>query len=256
MAEEKNEASENQDTSQNEVTTEASSGSDNIAAVALEQGRGGLLGVKAGMTQFYDEDGNQIAVTVIDLQPNVITQVKQKNKDGYNAIQIGLGVKKKKSTRKTESGRLKGISETGFSTYREFKMPDAADMSVFRTGQILSPEFVSSGDHVDVTAYTKGKGFQGVIKRHNFAGGPETHGASVVHRMPGSINADTGCGKVHKGKRMAGRMGHKKQTTQSLRVIKVDSENGVLLVRGSVPGAKSAIVTIRKAVKFMKEQVV
>jgi large subunit ribosomal protein L3 len=218
-------------------------------SVALTQGRGGLLGIKAGMAQVYSDNGDAIAVTVIDLRPNVITQVKTLDKNGYQAIQIGLMEKKTKAATRSEQGHLKAAQATGFYHYQEFRLADQDKMDGFAAGKILSTEFVKEGDMVDLTAMSKGKGFQGGMKRFHMAGGYKTHGASLSHRQLGSIGNRADPGKCFKNKKMAGHMGHERVTVQNVRVVKVDVDNQLLLVHGSVPGPKSGIVTIRRTVK-------
>lgn len=218
-------------------------------SIALTEGQGGILGIKAGMTQVYGEDGNLLAVTVIDVRPNVITQVKTKEKDGYSAVQVGFIDKKSKNVNKAEAGHLKKAGAKGFVHYQEFRLPEGAKTEGYILGAQLSPEFVKAGDKVDLTSVSKGKGFQGVIKRHNYAGGAASHGASVVHRSGGSLSHDRGTGKIPKGKGMAGQMGNEKVTVQNLKVVRVDAEKGLLLVHGSVPGPRSGIVTVRRAIK-------
>lgn len=225
-------------------TTDASASS-----VALTQGRGGILGVKAGMTQIFDDNGDTIAVTVIDLRPNKITQIRTKEKDGYIAVQVAMDEKKAKNTSKAEQGHAKKVGATGFRVYREFRLPEDAKTDGIQVGATLSADFVKVGDYVDLTAISKGKGFQGVMKRYNYAGGMDSHGASISHRQIGSIGNRADPAKVFKGKKMAGQMGNVKTTVQNVKVVGVDKENGTLLVHGSVPGPRSGIVAVRKAIK-------
>lgn len=217
--------------------------------VALTQGRGGLLGVKAGMTQVYNENGDAIAVTVIDLKPTVITQVKTQEKNGYQAIQVGFLEKKAKAATKPEQGHVKAAGTTGFYHYQEFRIKDHEKLDGLTVGKVLSPEFVKPGDLVDLTAVSKGKGFQGGVKRYHMAGGYKSHGASLSHRQLGSIGNRADPAKCFKNKKMAGQMGNEQVTVQNVRVIRVDLENQLLLVHGSVPGPRSGIVTIRRTVK-------
>jgi len=219
------------------------------SSIALEA-RGGIVGVKAGMSQVFDEDGNASGVTVISLRaPNVITQVKNAEKDGYLSVQVGVLDKKDKKASKAEQGRLKGMEQKGFYHYQEFRLADDTKMEQYQKGQVLSIGFVKEGDLVDVSAVSKGKGFQGVMKRYNFGGGPAAHGASVFHRKPGSIGNRADPGRVFKNKKMAGHMGHEKVTIQNLEVLRVNQEEGYILVGGSVPGPRGGIVTLKKAVK-------
>ncbi|MGK5082804.1 50S ribosomal protein L3 [Bdellovibrionota bacterium FG-1] len=217
--------------------------------VALATKRGGVLGVKAGMTQVYAENGDALAVTVIDLKPAVITQIKTKDNDGYQAVQVGFLEKKAKAATKPEQGHAKAVGAPGFYHYQEFRFGAGEQLSGLTVGKVLSADFVKPGDLVDVTAESKGKGFQGVIKRYHFAGGFKTHGASLVHRSLGSIGNRADPGRVFPGKKMAGNMGHEQVTVQNVRVVAVDVENQLLLVHGSVPGPRSGIVTVQKAVK-------
>lgn len=217
--------------------------------IALTQGRGGVLGVKAGMTQVFTEDGDSVAVTVIDLKPAIITQVKTNEKNGYQAIQVGFLEKKSKSANKAERGHAKAAGAAGFYHYQEFRLAADAKLDGLTTGKSLTAEFLKPGDYVDLTSTSKGKGFQGGVKRYHMAGGFKTHGASVNHRSLGSIGNRADPGKCFKNKKMAGHMGHQKVTIQNVRVIRVDLENQLLLVHGSVPGPKTGIVTVQRAVK-------
>ncbi|NDD90724.1 50S ribosomal protein L3 [bacterium] len=200
-------------------------------------------------TQVFSEEGESIAVTVIDLAPAVITQVKTKEKNGYNAIQVGFLEKKAKAVTKPEAGHAKASGAAGFYHYQEFRLPADAKMDGLTVGKALSPDFIKAGDLIDLSAISKGKGFQGGVKRYHMAGGHKTHGASLSHRQLGSIGNRADPAKCFKNKKMPGQMGAKNTTVQNLRVIKVDSENQLLLVHGSVPGPRSGIVTVQKAVK-------
>lgn len=238
---------------QNRVEQSESSGNSGAReSVALAMGTGGILGIKAGMTQVYTEAGELVAVTVIDLKPCVITQVKTKAKDGYNAVQVGFVEKKAKSANLAEKGRVKALGVGGFYHYQEIRLSEDAKMDGLSVGKVLSPDFIKSGDLVDLSGRSKGKGFQGGMKRFHMAGGYKTHGASVCHRSLGSIGNRADPGKTFKNKKMPGQMGFVKATVQNVPVIRVDGSEGVLLVHGSVPGPKSGIVTIRKAVKSVE----
>jgi large subunit ribosomal protein L3 len=217
--------------------------------VALTQGRGGVLGVKAGMTQVYTNDGDSVAVTVIDLKPTVITQVKTVDKNGYQGVQVGFLEKKAKSASKPEQGQNKAAGAPGFYHYQEFRLSNTDKLDGLTAGMILSAEFLKPGDLVDLTAMSKGKGYQGGMKRYHMAGGFKTHGASVSHRSLGSIGNRADPGKCWKNKKMPGHMGHQKVTIQNVRVVRVDMENQLLLVHGSVPGPKTGIVTVQRAIK-------
>lgn len=220
--------------------------------VALPSARGGVLGVKAGMTQVFTDDGDSVAVTVIELQPAVITQVKTKEKNGYQAVQVGFLPKKAKSATKAEQGHAKASNATGFYHYEEFR-DDKMSMDGLTVGKALSADFVKPGDLVDVTAVSKGKGFQGVMKRYHYQGGHKSHGASVSHRQIGSIGNRADPGRVFPGKKMNGHMGHVQSTVQNVKVVRVDMENGILLVHGSVPGPRTGIVTVQRAIKAVKK---
>ncbi|MBI2712184.1 MAG: 50S ribosomal protein L3 [Bdellovibrio sp.] len=240
------------ETSATAVPAGAVEGAKDLASresVALTQGRGGILGIKAGMTQVYNDAGDSIAVTVIDLKPTVITEVKTNEKNGYQAIQVGFLEKKAKSANRPEQGHAKAANASGFYHYQEFRIPAAGKLDGLVVGKTLSPEFVKVGDFVDLTAVSKGKGFQGGMKRYHMAGGYKTHGASLSHRQLGSIGNRADPAKCFKNKKMAGQMGNEQVTVQNVRVIRIDLENQLLLVHGSVPGPKSGIVTIRRTVK-------
>ena len=209
-----------------------------------------LLGRKVGMTQVFGETGEAIPVTVIEVGPNYVTQIKTPERDGYAAIQIGYGETRKLN--RPERGHLKQISVPGLRHLHEVQ--DTGDD--VHVGQQLTVDIFRKGEKVDVTAGgvagtlgSKGKGFAGVVKRHGFAGGPKTHGQSDRHRAPGSIGASTTPGRVFKGTRMAGRMGNKRRTVLNLEVVDVLPERNLVLVRGGVPGSKKGIVIVRKAIK-------
>lgn len=231
----------------------AGASTNSSATVALDQGLGGILGVKAGMTQVYDENGDLQAVTVIDLNPKtVVTQVKTKAKEGYNAVQVGFLNRNAKSSTKPEKGHAKKAGAEGFYHYQEFRLPENAKLDGITAGQALSPEFLKVGDLVDLSAMSKGKGFQGGMKRYHMAGGFKSHGASVSHRSLGSIGNRADPAKCFKNKKMPGQMGNVRVTTQNVRVVRIDLENQLMLVHGSVPGPRSGVVQIRRAVKAAK----
>lgn len=205
----------------------------------------GLLGRKIGMTQVFSPAGEAIPVTVIELGPCVVTQVRSKDRDGYEAVQIGFGEAKAKSLTKPEQGHLAGAARL-VRYLREFGADNVEEHEV---GQVLTVEIFEPGQVIDVTGTSKGRGFQGVVKRHGFSGGPKTHGQSDRWRAPGSIGAGTDPGRVWKGTRMAGRMGNRRVTVQNLQVVEVLTDKNILLVRGSVPGAKNGLLMVRRAVK-------
>jgi large subunit ribosomal protein L3 len=205
----------------------------------------GLLGRKIGMTQVFGPTGEVIPVTVLEVGPCVVTQIRTRDRDGYEAVQIGFGEARPKSLTKPQKGHLAGAGQL-LRYLREFKAESFDDLSV---GQVLTADLFEAGELVDVTGTSKGRGFQGVMKRHHFRGGPRTHGQSDRARAPGSIGAGTDPGHVFKGTRMAGRMGNRRITTQNLVVVEILLDKNVVLVRGSVPGAKNGLVMIRRAVK-------
>lgn len=199
----------------------------------------GVLGRKAGMTAVFAEDGTMVPVSVVVVEPNTVTALRTLEKDGYSAVQLGAGSRRRLT--KPRAGQLKDLPPV--SDTREFRVDDVADYEV---GQKLDVSLFAEGDVIDVTGVSKGKGFSGTIKRHNFRRGPETHG-SDSHRQPGSIGAGTFPGKVFRGTGMAGRMGHERVTVRKLTVVRTDAERNLLLIKGSVPGAPNALLMVRKA---------
>lgn len=214
--------------------------------VVLLGSRAGILGLKAGMTQVFNKDGDVIPVTVIDLKTTTITQIKTKERDGYLAVQVGFESKKSQRTTKADKGHFKKAGSPGFSHVCEFRVDTVEGI---QEGVVVLPDFLKEGDLVDVTAVSKGKGFQGGMKRHNFAGGFKTHGASLSHRSLGSIGNRADPAKTFKNKGMPGQMGCERVTMQNLRVIGIDHENNLMLIKGSVPGPKNGLITVYKAVK-------
>ena len=205
----------------------------------------GILGKKIGMTQVFDANGNVIPVTAIQAGPCVVVQKKTQENDGYNAIQIGFGEVKEKKVTKPLKGHFMKFKLTSKKYLREFKLEDSKDFSV---GDEIKVDIFKEGDSVDVSGISKGKGFQGVIKRHNTHRGPMTHG-SMYHRRPGSMGATTTPGRVFKGKKLPGHMGNEKITIQNLNVVAVDVEKNILLIKGAVPGQKGGLICITEAVK-------
>ncbi|HEX5241152.1 MAG TPA: 50S ribosomal protein L3 [Candidatus Limnocylindrales bacterium] len=203
----------------------------------------GLIARKAGMTQVFQPDGTMVAVSVLEVAPNVVTRLRTPERDGYAALQVGAAEGKRIS--KPVAGQLKGLPQV--STMREFRLASDKDLGDYEVGQALPVnEVFAEGDLVDVTGVSKGKGFAGHVKRHGFGRGPTTHG-SDHHREPGSIGPGTTPGRVYKGLRMAGHMGDEQVTTKKLRVVRADAENNLLLLRGSVPGARGSLILVRKA---------
>ncbi|MGG0722679.1 50S ribosomal protein L3 [Bacillus mycoides] len=207
----------------------------------------GILGRKIGMTQVFAENGELIPVTVIAANPNVVLQKKTTKTDGYNAIQLGFEDKREKLTNKPEQGHTAKASTTPKRFIREIR---DADVDGLEVGQEVKVEVFAAGEIVDVTGISKGKGFQGVIKRHGQSRGPMSHG-SRYHRRPGSMGP-VAPNRVFKGKKLAGRMGGDQVTIQNLEIVQVDTERNLLLVKGNVPGAKKSLVVVQGAVKVSK----
>jgi large subunit ribosomal protein L3 len=203
-----------------------------------------ILGRKVGMTQVFLENGSVVPVTVIQAGPCFVTAIRTPAKDGYEAVQVAFEQTSKRIT-KPKAGYLKKRNLSNLKFLREFR----SSAEGAEVGQAITVEIFAKGDFVDVCGTTKGKGFQGGVKRHGFAGGPKTHGQSDRLRAPGSIGSGTTPGRVFKGTRMAGHMGHVRHTILNLQVVGVDTENNVLLVKGAVPGADQGLVTVRKAIK-------
>ena len=203
----------------------------------------GIIGKKIGMTQLFEESGQTVAVTAIQAGPSVVTQVKSRDKDGYDAIQVGLIENKVSQSRlsSAERGHLRDLENVRY--LREFR---ADDISSIKRGDKVDVSFLKQGDLVNVIGVSKGRGFAGVVKRHHFAGGPKTHGQTDRHRAPGSIGATTWPGRVLKGKRMAGHMGNGRVTARNLEVVQADPQRNLLLVRGAVPGANGGLLVIEK----------
>ena len=200
----------------------------------------GLIGRKVGMTQVFQDDGTMVAVSVLAVEPNTVTRLRTTERDGYTAVQLGIEPSKRLS--KPEAGQLPDLPQV--ATIREFRLESVDDYAV---GQVLGvAEVFAAGDLVDVTGVSKGKGFAGHIKRHHFKRGPKTHG-SDHHREPGSIGPGTTPGRVYRGLRMAGHMGDERVTTKKLRVVRADADRNLLLVKGPLPGARNALILVRKA---------
>ncbi|MGN0018927.1 MAG: 50S ribosomal protein L3 [Candidatus Gastranaerophilaceae bacterium] len=200
----------------------------------------GVIGKKVGMTQIFNEEGLAVPVTVIKVDPIVVTQVKTVETDGYNAIQVGTVAAKEKHLTKAQIGHFAKNKLDNFRHLQEFRVDNPQDYTV---GQQIELSVLNDVQKVDVTGTSIGKGFQGTVKRHNFSRGPMAHG-SKNHRAPGSIGAGTTPSRVIKGKRMAGNMGNERVTISKLKLVKVDSENSLILIKGSVPGSEGKLVTI------------
>ena len=205
----------------------------------------GIVGTKQGMTRVFTEDGRSVPVTVVEATPNRVTQLKQVEQDGYSAVQVTFGAVKASRVNRPAAGHFKKAQVEAGRKLIEFTLTDD-DAEV---GSELSVDAFEVGQKVDVTGQSKGKGFQGVIKRHNFSMQDATHGNSISHRAPGSIGQCQTPGRVFKGKKMAGHMGARKVTVQTLEVIRVDNDNNLLLVKGAVPGANGGDVVITPSVK-------
>ena len=208
----------------------------------------GIIGKKIGMTQIFDEKGNVIPVTVIETQGNIVTQIKTIEKDGYNSIQLGYGDIKDKHINKPEKGHFAKAKLENKKHLREFRLDSIEGYNV---GDEVKADIFSAGEKVDVQGTSKGKGFQGVIKRHGQHRGPMGHG-SMYHRRPGSMGSTSTPGRVFKGKKLPGHMGRVTVTIQNLDVVSVDMDKNVLLVKGSVPGPKGAILKVKSTVKATK----
>ena len=208
----------------------------------------GLVGRKSGMTRIFTEEGTSIPVTVVEVQPNRVTQIKTPETDGYTAIQVTTGSRRASRVTKGMAGHFaKSNTEAGTGLW-EFRAEDA-DIAELTAGSEIKVDLFAEGQMVDVTGTSKGKGFQGGVKRHNFQMQDATHGNSLSHRAPGSIGQCQTPGRVWKGKKMAGQMGNERSTTQSLKIVRVDLENNLLLIKGALPGATGSNVVVRPAVK-------
>ncbi len=206
----------------------------------------GILGTKLGMTQVFDENNRVVPVTVVKAEPNVVTQVRTEEKDGYAAVQLAYGAIDPRKVNKPVTGHFTKAGITPRRHLVELRTVHASDYTV---GQEITAEVFEAGAVVDITGTSKGKGTAGVMKRHNFRGLGASHGTQRKHRSPGSIGGCATPGRVFKGLRMAGRMGHVRVTTQNLKVHKIDVENGLLLIKGAVPGPKGGLVFVKTAAK-------
>lgn len=205
----------------------------------------GIMGKKLGMTQIFGETGELIAVTVIEATPNVVIQKKTVDKEGYDAVQLGFEPIREKLANKPKKGHFEKAGAKPMRFLREFKDDSFQELEL---GSEVKVDIFEEGSFVDITGISKGKGTQGVVKRHGFQRGRETHG-SKFHRMPGGLSAGTYPGRVFKGKRMEGRMGNEKVTVQNLEIVRVDADKNLLLVKGAVPGARNGMVLVKAALK-------
>ena len=208
----------------------------------------GLVGRKAGMTRVFTDAGVTVPVTVIEVLPNRVTQVKDKAKDGYRSVQVTYGTRRPQLYSKALNGHYAAAKVAPGKALVEFRL-DATDKAEITTGTEIKADMFKEGESVDVTGTTIGKGFAGTMKRHNFGGMPATHGVSLTHRSPGSIGMRQTPGRVFKGRRMSGHMGVVRRTTENLKVVVVDLERNLLLIRGAVPGAEGGQVIVRPSVK-------
>ncbi|MDR1488351.1 MAG: 50S ribosomal protein L3 [Holosporales bacterium] len=208
--------------------------------------RVGLIAVKVGMTQLFDDNGVQVPVTVLKVEPCAVVALRSKETDGYNAVQLGTKESKEKHVNKPQLGYFKTVNSKNYGILKEFRVTDS---QAYKIGDLYDVTYFEAGQFIDATGVSVGKGFAGAIKRHGFGGLRATHGVSVTHRCHGSTGNRTLPGKVFKNKRMAGHMGDKRVTTLNLKVHSVDKEKGVILVVGAVPGAKNGTVYVRDAIK-------
>ena len=208
----------------------------------------GIIGRKRGMTRVFTEDGESIPVSVIEAKPNHVTQVKTEETDGYRAIQVTMGTKRANLVNKPKTGHFTQAGVPAGEGLWELRIPEG-ETETLETGAEITVDVFEAGQKVDVTGISKGKGFAGVVKRHNFSMQDATHGNSLAHRAPGSIGQNQTPGRVFKGKKMAGHMGDERVTTQNLVVVRVDAERNILLIKGTVPGANGGQVTVRPSVK-------
>jgi large subunit ribosomal protein L3 len=219
--------------------------------MTVERNVKGLLGTKLGMTQLWDDNNRVVPVTVVAASTNVVTKVRKPETDGYNAIQVAFGEVDSRKVTKPEAGQFEKAGVTPRKHVAEIRTADAGSYTV---GQELSPDTFAAGDVIDVTGTTKGKGFAGTMKRHGFSGVGASHGAHRNHRKPGSIGACATPGRVFKGVRMSGLMGRDTVTTQNVVVQGVDTEKGLILLKGAIPGPKGGLVVLRSAAKIAQKE--
>jgi large subunit ribosomal protein L3 len=211
----------------------------------------GLVGRKCGMTRIFTDDGDSIPVTVIEAQPNRITQLKSLEQDGYRALQVSAGSRKASRVTKPRAGQFAAAKVEAGDLLTEFRLEDGEE-GEFEPGNEIKVDLFQVGQKVDVIGTTIGKGFAGAVKRHHFATQDATHGNSLSHRAPGSIGQNQSPGRVFKGKKMAGHMGNVRRTVQNLEVVRVDTERNLLLIKGAVPGHSGGRVLVRPAIKARK----
>ena len=209
----------------------------------------GLIGTKIGMTHRFHDDGTITPVTVVQVGPCPVVQVKTMEKDGYNALQLGFGDPFRKTLTRTRVGHFKKVNLEPMAYLKEFRIDET---SQYKPGDSLTVDLFSVGEIIDISGISKGKGFAGVVKRYHFKGGSRSHGTHRRHRAPGSIGSSAWPSRVFKGKRMGGHMGAKQVTSQNLKIIEINKEKNLLLVKGAIPGPTGAIVIVRKGVKASK----
>lgn len=207
-----------------------------------------IIGKKLGMTQIFDAEGQMVPVTVVEVGPCKVVQIKTQEVDGYNALQIGYKQVKESKVTKPIKGHFDKLNVDYMKMLREFKLEDT---SAYEVGQEIKADIFEAGDKIDITGISKGKGFAGVIKRHGQSRGPMKHG-SKYHRSPGSMGGSSSPSRVRKGKKLPGQMGNEKITVQNLEVVRVDADRNLLLVKGAVPGVRGSVVTIKDSVKSSK----
>jgi large subunit ribosomal protein L3 len=212
----------------------------------------GLIGKKVGMTQVFGDDGSHVPVTVIEAGPCTIVGIRTKESHGYDALQLGFGAKKKNVT-KPQAGHFKKVNVAPMRVLREIRLEKTEKLAGYEVGQSLAVDLFAPGELVDVVGVSKGKGFQGGVKRHNWSGGEASHG-SMFHRAPGSIGASSDPSRVWPGHRLPGRMGGVQRTVLNVSVVRVLPEQNLVLLRGAVPGANGSLVMIRKSIKTTKAQ--
>lgn len=212
----------------------------------------GLVGRKVGMTRVFTDAGETVPVTVIEALPNRVTQVKTVDTDGYRALQVAYGARKPSHLSKSLAGHYAKVKVAPGQSLVEFRLPDS-DAKAYEPGVELKVDMFADGQLVDVAGTTIGKGYAGTMKRHNFGGGPASHGHSVTHRAPGSIGQRQTPGRVFPGKRMSGHMGVERRTIENLQVVRVDAQRNLLLIRGAVPGAPGGEVFVRPSVKAARQ---
>jgi len=207
----------------------------------------GIIGKKLRMTQIFKEDGTVVPVTLVEYKEGYVVDLKTEDKDGYNALKVGFEEVSEKKLNKPLLGYLKKRNLPSLKILKEFRLENGEEIKKFKIGDRITIDFLKEGDYIDVTGRTIGKGFQGVVKRHGFHGGPATHG-SMSHRAPGSIGP-TAPQRVLKGRRMAGHMGNEKKTIQNLQIVKILKDENIIMIKGAVPGPSNSYIVIKKSVK-------